>query len=1154
MKPKILLSILLCLFLIPIASATLSFTGNTFTPQCSPGTQTIRDFTIDEAGNLLYLLLSDGTLEIDNISTGSQVVKTCDSTTTGITAQQVIEYKNGLLLGNSHYYNITYPGGFPTLVDFGTPPYYFSPTYANFLGTINNNTLMFAGTYTLGCGNYEPRFTIFTVNPDQTITMRPNSQGLNYSSPKITTSGSSSSDRDPGYVFANDGTFALNHQGGRAYLGSYNTGNYAVTTQTSNWSCLGSPQTYRIVTNNTPELLLTRYQGTNTYSSVFSPLNKLQYDTTTKYMYVLGSSGAQKGIGLVDFSTPSNPQERGLCGQSTGYASNNLYVHNTTEAYAFINNATGIGAIRCEFSNPTNPTYTNETQITGYIRYYKQYLGSYNNKLYSAMSANSGTTTYSIRAITGFTGSSPAPGNASVCGNGITEVGESCDAGGSNGACPAICSNSCTVNVCTITTSQLLQTGRTSFGSNYTLQDISFDGVLSFITSHYADSTQSINYLETTDYTSSAFQAGNPIGPTFHSERIINSNTNYTDGNTYADNYVWTGSDNNFNRFINTQNYNTISLSGYDNFNNSNFVARDIQKVTNETYAACWWQPSTGGGALSLLNVSHPSSYNGQFELINYLPYAGTSTYDYCRQLIINNNTHMAYVLTRNKLTEYNISNNLITFHNSYTLASPSSTSHAAMTYDMGTGYFYIAEPLTGVEKVIIGAGLGTCDPTPTNLFDFQTGDSISGAQSVDLGRDGNVYITTNAQLINDFTNSGVRTLFTACNASTNWISGTNAYTSFSQTRQGFGTSSIIKSEALRFDNITNQFHIIDQMGNYATYRISTGTVSNVTNQTIGNGSLEVTLQDDQTLDYIDTATLTITANNAGSVGIPVVYTATGSPNLLTHTTTFLNVPTGVFITLSITATNSTGSFYDPYTANNIYLPSTTLVQTTSYLHMSSIPGHIGNTTGQLHLTFLDIDTGLPLPSVSVSLLGFLTYQDYSTLSDASGTIHLTSIIPDQYLVSIIPPSPFVPYAVSHTIHAGEVINYTINLSRESITPPGPVDENGTKIPNSYTTRGCTDFIKNTWLCGQENTTCTQNSDCLGGMCIKYAAAARCSDFNYNLCDRDKIARGGRCIITESFKGGMTGIANHLLTYFFFYALIIGITIYFIILFRKKGG
>jgi len=39
-------------------------------------------------------------------------------------------------------------------------------------------------------------------------------------------------------------------------------------------------------------------------------------------------------------------------------------------------------------------------------------------------------------------------GTGAVCGNGAVESGEQCDAGGSNGACPAVCSAFCTINSC----------------------------------------------------------------------------------------------------------------------------------------------------------------------------------------------------------------------------------------------------------------------------------------------------------------------------------------------------------------------------------------------------------------------------------------------------------------------------------------------------------------------------------------------------------------------------------------------------------------------------------------------------------------------------------------------------------------------------------
>ena len=52
---------------------------------------------------------------------------------------------------------------------------------------------------------------------------------------------------------------------------------------------------------------------------------------------------------------------------------------------------------------------------------------------------------YSVFASVQEASTSPS---STVCGNGVVESGEQCDAGGSNGTCPATCSTSCTTNSC----------------------------------------------------------------------------------------------------------------------------------------------------------------------------------------------------------------------------------------------------------------------------------------------------------------------------------------------------------------------------------------------------------------------------------------------------------------------------------------------------------------------------------------------------------------------------------------------------------------------------------------------------------------------------------------------------------------------------------
>lgn len=1159
-----IITTILFFLLIHYTTATLSYTGATYIPKCSPGTQTIKDFTINSERNHLYMALSDGTLEIDDISNGGQTNLICDVATTGVKNINTLEYNDNTLWTDSRIYNITYVSNIPLLTDKGASP--IVNTTSTGAGTWMDNQLTFtdhnhaysiihiAETAGAGCSGggtrYRTKMQTYLINGDSYSIVTTTPGGATASNLFDTcdyaySSGPSDGTTLTGAMMTTDGKIlASQYNAGagfsRGYYNSPNTIRSNKTTSNDNYDVLNpSNKTTTGYTANLPTGIQVNLPGLST--ARFS--QTLGYDATTKYAYAPGSNGGIQGATLIDYSNDNIPTARGICGKtSTMYTS--IYHISNSEVYLFYPIIGGeSSAIRCDYTNPVNPSGYNETAITNKIYHYKTFTGNYSNQLYVLEGNN--TAEKNVRIITGFTGST-----STTCGNGILEFAETCDNGIANGACPLTCSNTCQVNTCTTntTTTTLTKTGQANFGKNYTLSDISFDGVLSFITAHYADNSQSINYLETIDYTSGAFQTGQPITSTFHSERIINSNTNYTDGNTYADNYVWTGSDNNFFRFVNTQNYNTIQIAGYDNYNNGTYIAKDIQKITNTTYLACWWNPSTGGGIISTINVNQPSSYGGAFQDLNSTPYSGSTTYDYCRQIIYDPTNKMAYLLTRNYLYYYNLSTNTPVFTTLYPLPQASSTSHQAMTLDNANGYIYIAEPANGIERVskYAPASLGTCNPAPASLFNFDTGDFLTGAQSVDIGTNNDIYITTNAQLANDNTNAGVRTLFSACNASNSWIGGINAYTNYGETRQGLGTSDIIKSEVMRYDNLTDQFHIIDQNGNYATYKIVTG-VTNTNITGAYNGTLAITLQDDITLAPIDYATLSLTVNNAGNTN-PITWSATGAPNPITHVTTFTNVPIGYFLTLTVHATNTTGSPYNVLTDPTIYLPTTNLVQQTRLMHMP-IPGSTANSTGELHLTFLDDQNNQPILGVVVSLSGFVTYETYDAISDTTGTINIVNIIPDTYLATIIPPSPFVAYAISPTIHAGEIVNYTVNLSRDTFQG----NTNSTNSPQtSYTTRGCTDFIKNTWLCGQSNTTCNANTDCLGGMCIKYISGGTCTSFNYNLCDKDKIQRGYRCMITETFKGGMAGIGNHLLKYFFFYALIIGITMFLIIVFRKK--
>lgn len=1110
--------ILLSILALPtFTTATLSFTGNTWSINQSCGSY-IQDFTIDTDRDLLYILTNNGTLQVDDISSGTQVQRSCDNTITGLSGSTHIEYdaQYQRLLTDKNIYSITMFGPVPLFAQLAGG----LGTGYPFTKVIGQNKY-YAGTIigATNCGSFPDTGANIVY-----ATLNSTGSGWNALSLQISQDGAGNFGGTTVYADSTGNTFWTDE----GQLNKYVPLETGINYNTTSISC--SPYHHGS---------LSPYIGasTGTGTAVASGrLNEIYYDPAINYTFAITTSNTIQSYDV------NGQVARGAC---TNAQTNSQQIFhaalNETYVIGYANSAGNAGIYKCDFTNIVSPTTTTEPISNDAGLFYKTfepttYAGRLFVAYYNISTASNPT---QIRQITGYTNSQT---QINSCGNGVTEVGEQCDLSGANGACPAACSATCQINTCStnITTTTLSQAGYASFGNNYTLSDISFDGILSFITSHYADNTQSINYLETTDYTSSQFIQGQTIGPTFHSQRIINSNTNYTDGNTYINGNVWTGSDNNFYRFVNTASFNTIQIAGYDNLNNSNYIAKDVQPLNDTTNIVCAWNPYGGANIIATTDASPDSSFGGQFNQTGYAPIATTGTYDYCRQLIVDQNTKIAYVLTRNTLWIYNVTTPTPIQITAYTLLNPSSSSHQAMTLDSTNNYIYIAET-TRVERVSTTAAitLGTCNPTPTNLYNFQTGDAILGVQSVDTGPDGNIYITTNAQIVNDNTNAGLRTYFTACNSSTSWTSGTNAYTNFDQTRQGLGTNSIIKSEVMRYDPISNYFHIIDQTGHYATYRITTGVTSTNTTNITGTGTYAVILQDTDTLAYIDYATLHLTGNG---------YDATSPPNPLTHTTTFSNIPTGVFLTLTITATNTTGSSYTSRTINNIYLPTTTLIQNTYYLTMPQTTTQTGNSTGELHLTFIDYKTAQKVPLVTVDILGFITYQEYITTSNTQGDIHITGITPDQYLVNIIPPSPLQPYAVIPTIHAGEIINFTVNLTTQTLLSG---NDNTNSTTNSYAARGCTDFITNTWMCGMKDISCTQNTDCPSGQCIKYSGGGYCSDFNYNLCDKDKLERGQICIFQETFKGIGAGIGNHLLHNWFYYTILIGITMYGIILFRR---
>ena len=68
------------------------------------------------------------------------------------------------------------------------------------------------------------------------------------------------------------------------------------------------------------------------------------------------------------------------------------------------------------------------------------------------------------------------------------------------------------------------------------------------------------------------------------------------------------------------------------------------------------------------------------------------------------------------------------------------------------------------------------------------------------------------------------------------------------------------------------------------------------------------------------------------------------------------------------------------------------------------------------------------------------------------------------------------------------------------------------------------------------NISCTNNSQCPSDMC---SALGYCSSFNYSWCDATNRPRNQRCVISATFGGAMSWIADWMLDNFFWLLVII---------------
>ena len=96
---------------------------------------------------------------------------------------------------------------------------------------------------------------------------------------------------------------------------------------------------------------------------------------------------------------------------------------------------------------------------------------------------------------------------------------------------------------------------------------------------------------------------------------------------------------------------------------------------------------------------------------------------------------------------------------------------------------------------------------------------------------------------------------------------------------------------------------------------------------------------------------------------------------------------------------------------------------------------------------------------------------------------------------------------------------------------------------------GCQDYISNVIFCDYDGVNCTQDVECLSGLC---SFNGHCSNFNWVLCDEQGIARGNRCIFKNVASGVLRGVGDWILDNFF-YVLIIVLLLMAILIFALKN-
>jgi hypothetical protein len=269
-------------------------------------------------------------------------------------------------------------------------------------------------------------------------------------------------------------------------------------------------------------------------------------------------------------------------------------------------------------------------------------------------------------------------------------------------------------------------------------------------------------------------------------------------------------------------------------------------------------------------------------------------------------------------------------------------------------------------------------------------------------------------------------------------------------------------------------------------------------------------------------------------------------------TATLINITSG--LTINTQTTDSLG--YADFTSLNYeqYRVSYTksgYIPTTQYFYPSDSRytrwlDPINGTTTQAVLIIMVYDKeNNPLETALIGATDIITGESRSTLTDYTGAGYIRGITPSDKLLISASKTGYTTSSTYTSIGTGEEKIVTIIMG---VTSTGTFD---------VTNRGCEDTIKGVLLCGNLTitgigNTCTQDTDCITGLCGKSMSGLNreCSKFNWTICDNQGMNRGNKCYMRATGMGFVGSFGNFILENFLYVLLFIAILIIFLMIVR----